>query len=109
MVLVNGFNHAKGSLGVAHAWRGLAVLANVVEERLKLEVPGVVGHGVFPGKGLGRAEFGGHLVVSHALGAIAAAEAGDFNLAGASVDFEGEEVLPLGPGGVEEGGLAGGG
>src|SRR6185436_18459106 len=65
--------------------------------------------GILPNDGFRRAHFREHFVKGEAFDAVTSAEAVDVEFAVTAVVFQREEVLPLGPGGVELGGLVSGG
>ena len=106
---VNGFDDLEGADAFAKAGGRLAGEADVFQEGAGFEAPRIVAADVFENRGFGRTHLGQHLVVGEALGAVAAAEAVDGELRIAAVDFEGEEVFPLGTARVEPSGLTGGG
>ena len=106
---VDFFDDVEGADAFGEAGGRGAVEADIVEESTGFEGPGVVAAHVFPRGDFGRAHLGEHFVVGEFFGAVGTAEAVEGEFGVAAVDFEGEEVFPLGAGDVEEGGLPGGG
>lgn len=108
-LLVNLLDRFKRADAFGEAGLRCAVLANVADELVRLGRPRVVAARVFPDRRLRRTHFGEHLVERETFETVAAAQAVDRNLRVPTVDFEGEEVFPLGAADVEPRGLAAGG
>src|ERR1700730_17636294 len=81
---------------VDQAGCGLAIETNVLQELLELQRPRLVAPRVLPARRLGRSHLGQPIGERESFETVASAEAVYLHLARAPVDFEREEVLPLG-------------
>src|SRR5262249_11539045 len=76
------------------------------EECSVFRLPRIVGHRIFPCKGLRWAHLRRHLIPGHAFRTITPAEPADFELTHPAGNLEREEVLPFCPTGMKKGYLA---
>src|SRR5882757_3369159 len=88
--------------GIAQAGRGPALQAYVLKKLRRLRFPGIVRRRKLPDGRFGRPHLRKHLVVTQALGTVAAAEPLDLKLSVPSVEFERKGIFPLGAARVQK-------
>ncbi|SPE31293.1 hypothetical protein SBA5_870019 [Candidatus Sulfotelmatomonas gaucii] len=104
---IHGFHDLPGGLGFGDPGRWLPLQTNVLDKLRHLLLPGIVGCGILPDRGFGRAHLRQHAVEGQALGSIASAQARDFELGAAPVDLKRKQVFPFRPGSVQRGHFSG--
>src|SRR5262249_11913120 len=105
-LLVDSSHDLEGGERIAQPRPGWAALANRPHDRCHFDGPRVVGHRILPHGRLRRPHCRQHAVPRQLLGAVAATETLDLELAVLAVDLHRERVLPLRGAGVKPRDLA---
>src|SRR4249919_3457897 len=88
-------DNRQGRARISQPGRWRSVVANVIEEVLELQRPGLISPRIFPRGRFRRAHLRKHLVVGQSLQAVASSEPLDLQLASGPVDLQREQVLPF--------------